>query len=154
MAKLYTFRVAAKAGEHIGNKRNYKSGYTFQSRYPLDELFVGKFDRVPDEPVVVDDEDGPPKRLIPAKEEVTAPYGDIKQPALAEFVFEEASDITRLFPKAKELKLAVYKNTTGGYAVAEPEAKVKVNLADGVLGSKKQVNEFLESFQSASTAQD
>lgn len=151
MAKLYTFRVIG--GEHIGNKRNYKNGYTFQSRYPLDEIFVGKFDRVPDEPVVVDDEEGPPKHLIPQKEGVTSPYGEIRKP-MREFNFDEAADVTRLFPKAKEANLSVYKDELGGYAVAEAEAKVKVNLAESIMSSKKQVNAFITAFTVSSPAED
>ena len=151
MAKLYTFRVTG--GEHIGNKRNYKDGYTFQSRYALDEIFVGKFVRIPDEPVVVDDEDGPPKHLIPPKGDVTSPYGEIRAPK-REFNFDEAADVTRLFPKAKEAELSVYKDELGVYAVSEADAKVKVNLAESIMSSKKQVNEFIAAFTVSSPAED
>jgi len=135
--KLYTFRVIG--GEHLGSKRTYKKGYTFQSRYPLDEMFVGKFDRVPDTPVILDD-DTPDKRYIPQKKaEVQLPFD-----------FDEAADVTHMFPAAKDADLAVYKNALGGYAVIDANAKIKVNLADEVLGSKKSVNSFISSLASPS----
>ena len=139
---LYTFRVMG--GEHIGNKRVYKKGYTFKSRFPLDEMFVGKFYRVSDTPVLVDDDEGVPAHLIPQK----------KAEQQLPFAFDEAADVTHLFPKAKEAGFAVYKNTTGGYAVVEPEAKVKVNLADEILGSKKKVNEFIASLAEPVSSED
>ena len=140
--QLYTFRVMG--GEHIGNKRTYPKGYTFKSRFPLDEWFIGKFQRVSETPVLVDDEEGPAAHLIPKK----------KTEVEVEFNFEEAADVTHLFPKAKENEFVVYKNETGGYAVAEAGAKVLVNLAGEILGSKKKVNEFIDSLIPAGVKED
>ena len=140
--ELFTFRVIG--GEHIGNKRTYPNGFTFKSRYPLDTWFVGKFQRIAETPVVIDDEEGPAKRLIPKKKPVV----------LEDFDFSEAADVTHMFPAAKESDLVVYKNETGGYAVAEAGAKVLINLAGEVLGTKKKVNEFLASFAESGVKED
>ena len=132
----YVFQVLA--GEHQGIRRVYKKGEIFRSNYELDVLFgKEKFQRLPDSGVSSDVEPERKRR------------SDIAERVIKEmlpFTFDEASNVTHLFPVAAEHGLAVYKDSLNGYAIAEAEAKVKENLAGGVLGSRKAVNEWLKDF--------
>lgn len=161
---LYTVRVLA--GEHQGRYRKYVAGDVFQTKHPLHEMFVGKFELIPSAPAPV--EEGPassplPTSLPQAKTPSPAmgPYGEYKgdntgikdpfgmpspQSALP-YDFASATDVTHLFKEAKELGLTVYKDSSGGYAVAEAGVPVPVNLAPSVLSSKKKVSEYLGSMK-------
>lgn len=132
----YVFQVLA--GEHQGIRRVYKKGEIFRSNYELDVLFgKEKFQRLPDSGVTSDVEPERKRR------------SDVADRVIKEmlpFTFDEASNVTHLFPEAAEHGLAVYKDSLNGYAIAEADAKVKENLAGGVLGSKKAVNAWLKDF--------
>ncbi len=143
--EVYTFQVLA--GEHQGNLRKYVKGDTFRSQYPLDTMFTGKFQRLPNAPLPVDE--APVEKTRPRTAAADDIYPHIPNNQLKDmmpFSFTEAADVTHLFPTAKVVGLSVYKDALGGYAVAEAEAKVKTNLADQILGSKKKVSEFLADF--------
>ena len=148
--EVYTFQVLA--GEHQGNLRKYVKGDTFRSQFPLDTMFAGKFQRLPNAPLPVDE--APVEKKMPnaPADEIHPhiPNGQIQE--MMPFSFTEAADVTHLFPAAKEAGLAVYKDALGGYAVAEADAKVKTNLAGQILGSKKKVNLFLADFATSDEA--
>lgn len=135
--QVFTFQVLA--GEHIGNKRSYKKGECFQSQYPLDEMFVGKFQRMPSQPLPPDD--------LP---EQTLARGQVVQNSQPNqnmaFSFAAATNVTNVFPLAKKVKFEVFKDEMGGFAVTEATAQIKTNLADQVLTSKKEVNAFISRF--------
>lgn len=141
--QLYTFTVLS--GEHQGNKRVYKQGQMFRSQYPLDELFPGKFQRMPNSPAPLDDSDQAAEKGSQAKR-VAAPE--------APFDFEDATDVTHMFAVAQTAGLTVYKNSVGGFGVAEAGAKKLENLAGQTLKSKKQVNQFLADFKPSADIMD
>lgn len=120
--KMYTFTVID--GEHQGFAKAYKKGETFQSEYPLDKMFIGKFSRGSDTVVV-----------------------DVKKPVSTRmtFVFSDADDVTEQFPLAKENKLRVFKDAMGGHAVAtlDDDNGEPVNVASSIMGSKQAVNKWL-----------
>ncbi|MDR2116770.1 MAG: hypothetical protein LBP87_10375 [Planctomycetaceae bacterium] len=124
--KTYTFTVLE--GEHQGVKKTYKKGETFQSQYPLDQMFVGKFLRGA-EVIAVDIKKAPDTRMI--------------------FVFADADDVTHLFPVAAEHELRVFVDAMGGFAVAAAQNEGDddlMNLAPTVMGSKQQVNKWLAEY--------
>ena len=162
---LYTVRVLA--GEHQGRYRKYVAGDVFQTKHPLHEMFVGKFELIPSTPAPV--EEGPTASALPtsAPQEqpsspAMGPYGEYKgnenvalkdpfgmpsPPSALPYDFASATDVTHLFKEAKDLGLSVYKDSSGGYAVAEAGVPVPVNLAPSVLSSKKKVSEYLGSMK-------
>ncbi|MDR2170674.1 MAG: hypothetical protein LBP59_11070 [Planctomycetaceae bacterium] len=118
-------------GEHQGAQRKFKKGDIFQSEYPLDTMFVGKFTRVSkSEEVPVD-----------------VPKGKSVGNRLT-FVFADAQDVTNSFPSAIEHHLKVYKDATGGYAVTSEIVKgiEPLNLAPSILGSKTSVTKWLNTY--------
>lgn len=123
--KSYTFTVID--GEHQGVQRVYKKGDTFQSQYPLDRMFVGKFQRGA-ETVMVDVKKAPDTKMS--------------------FVFADADDVTAQFPIAAENELRVFEDAMGGYAVtsAHGDGVDLMNLASTVMGSKQQVNKWLAAY--------
>jgi hypothetical protein len=128
--ELFTFLVVE--GEHQGRNRVYKKGEIFQSQYPLDTMFVNKFQRVTDKRAV----DIPPKQVKP----------DTRM----SFVFADAEDVSEQFPKAAEHNLSVFKDTLGGFAVTMLQEGVEpVNIAPVVFGSKKQVNQWISEYLSS-----
>lgn len=139
---LYTFQLVA--GSHQGNKKRYKKGDFIQSHHPLDEMFVGKFQRMPNTPAVIDD--GPDTDRSAVRDELrpVSPADQIRD--VLPFSFTEATNVTHMFPDAKVAGLVVYKDSLGGYAVAEKDAKVLTNIAGQILGSKKKVADFLTDF--------
>ena len=134
--ELYTFQVLE--GEHCGNRRIYKKGDCFESNYPLDTMFINKFQRIPNKPLPADDRPRVQGRTRSAAEATRE---------MMSFTFDEASNVTHMFPVAAKADLEVYKDSLGGYAVVEKGAMVKVNLADQILGSKKKVTEFLSAYE-------
>lgn len=144
--ELYTFQVIA--GEHQGNKRKYVKGEIFQSVNELDILFAGKFQRIPNTPAPIEDV-APTDAVPPALQErkLTVPNGTPKEPL--PFSFVESANVSHLFPEATTAGLEVFKDSLGGYAVAETGVQVKQNLAGQVLSSKQKVKDFLADFTPA-----
>lgn len=167
--KYYTLRLVSS--EHQGRHRTYKQGDVFRSAYPLHEIFVNKFELLPNSPAPI--EEGPDmmrsfyEAQAITRENPAAKKGS-KQSASTnsdEFVgqqfdeFEElpppqdffdfasARNVSSQYSGAKEMGLSVYHLTGVGYAVAERGVKVPTNLAPGVLGSRKDVKEFLDSMK-------
>ena len=139
---LYTFQLIA--GSHQGNKKRYKKGDVVQTHQPLDEMFVGKFQRLPNAPAIIDDG---PDRIHAVTDDDARPISPAdKIRDVVPFSFTEATNVTHLFADAKAAGLSVYKDSLGGYAVAEKDAKVLTNIAGVILGSKKKVAEFLANF--------
>jgi hypothetical protein len=127
--KVYRFLVLE--GVHHGKDRVYKKGEIFEDIHPLDEIFVGKFQRISD--VIYRDEITPKQQ---------------KPDTRMMFVFADALDITAKFPAAQNNNLRVFKDSTGGHAVAcagvsEDEL---MNIAPTVMGTKRQVDEWLASY--------
>ncbi len=163
---LYTVRLLA--GEHQGRYKRYKAGDCFQTRQPLHKMFVNKFELVPSSPAPVEDGPGADSLYSPEfaqnaradaqrDQQRNAPYDpyglqspQAEQPRspYVPYDFASATNVTHMFKDAKALGLAVYKDSSGGYAVAEADVPVPANLAPSVLSSKKKVNEFLASMQS------
>jgi hypothetical protein len=124
--KMYTFTVAD--GEHQGVKKIYKRGESFQSQYPLDKMFIGKFVR--------------------GAEVITVDVKNRTSDTRLTFVFADAEDVTDQFPLASEHELRVFKDSVGGYAVASAQEDINdlMNLAPTVMGSKSQVKKWLTSY--------
>jgi hypothetical protein len=143
-AELYTFQVIA--GEHQGNKRKYVKGEIFQSVNELDKLFEGKFQRIPNTPAPIEDST-PIDPVPPALQErrPTVPNGTPKEPL--PFSFVESANVSHLFPEASTAGLEVFKDSLGGYAIAETGVQVKQNLAGQILSSKQKVRDFLADFK-------
>lgn len=139
---LYTFRLIA--GCHQGNKKRYKKGEYIRSHHPLDEMFQGKFQRMPNVPAVIDD--GPDSLQGGMSGNARPASSPDKIRDVVPFSFSESSNVSHLFPETKATGLVVYKDSLGGYAVAEKDSKVMTNIAGEVLGSKKKVTEFLADF--------
>jgi len=59
MSETKVYRFTVIEGVHHGKDRLYKKGDTFESPYPMDEMFVGKFQRLSD---VIYREEPAPKR--------------------------------------------------------------------------------------------
>jgi len=129
MQKVYRFTVIE--GVHQGKDRLYKKGDTFESPYPMDELFVGKFQRLSD--IIYRDEVAPKPQRPDTR---------------MMFVFADAIDITAKFPAAQDNDLRVFKDSTGGHAVASAGVSDDelMNIAPTVMGNKKQVDEWLASY--------
>jgi len=127
--KMYRFTVTE--GVHHGKDRVYKKGDTFESPYPMDEIFVGKFQRLSD---VIYREEPAPKPQKP----------DTRMT----FVFADATEVTAKFPLAQENNLRVFKDSTGGHAVASADVNDDelMNIAPTVMGTKKRVDEWLASY--------
>ena len=119
-------------GVFRGKERTYERGEVFESPYPLDEMFVNKFQRMSD--TVIRDEVLPPRRVRPDTRMM--------------FVFADATEVTHQYPLAQENNLRVFKDTRGGFAIASAEVPDEdlMNIAPNVMGSKKQVNEWLTSY--------
>jgi hypothetical protein len=110
----------------------YKAGDIIEANIPLDELFVGKFQRLSNEVYQAD--------LVPKRQ--------VKQDTRMIFVFADATDVSGSFPLAQENNLRVFKDAMGGYAVAVagvPDDTL-MNIAPTVMGDKKQVKEWLTSY--------
>ncbi|MDR3197958.1 MAG: hypothetical protein LBU34_08845 [Planctomycetaceae bacterium] len=120
--KMYTFTVVE--GEHQGFQKIYKKGDTFQSEYPLDTMFVGKFLRGADVITV-----------------------DVRKPVNGRnlFAFADADEVTEQFPLAKEHDLRVFKDAMGGHVItsAADTSSEPMNLASTIMGSKPAVNKWL-----------
>jgi hypothetical protein len=132
MSEQQIYRFMVLEGIFRGKERTYERGEIFESPYPLDEMFVNKFQRMSD--TVIRDEVLPPKRVKP----------DTRMT----FVFADAEDVTGSYPLAHENNLRVFKDTRGGFAVVAdgiPDEDL-MNIAPTVMGSKKQVNEWLTSY--------
>lgn len=143
--QLYTFKVIA--GEHQGKTRSYKAGEYFQSRYPLDEMFSGKFLRINTAPAPIDEVTPPGVAVMPMEGASPAP------PKEPEFNVQDAVNVTKQFPDAKKAELSVYNDPeNGGYIIAEAGVESRENLAGQVLRTKKAVNKFLKDFVSPEAA--
>jgi hypothetical protein len=121
--KTYIFTVLE--GEHQGVNKTYRKGDTFESNYPLDTMFVGKFMR--------------------GAERVLSDVKKAKPDTRMSFVFSDAEDVTIQFPLAKEHNLHVFKDAMGGHAVAilDEDTEEPINIASTVMGTKQAVNKWL-----------
>jgi len=107
----------------------YKKGDTIETHVALDELFANKFQRLSE--VVFRDELSPNRQM--------------KRDTKMLFVFADATEVTHQYPMAQDNNLRVFKDTTGSFAVAVagiPDEDM-MNIAPTIMGSKKQVNEWL-----------
>lgn len=142
MSEKFIFQVLE--GEHQGQKRKYVKGDIFKSSHELDKLFVGKFQRMPSAGILDDDEE-------PQRVKVAVPQAQDIDPT--QFDFSASQNVTSKYPEAATIGLEIYKDTLGGYAVADKTAKVKKNLADTALTSK-QVKAFLVEWTKTSISED
>ena len=131
------------AGEHQGKKRKYVKGDIFKSVEPLDELFSGKFQRMPYREKIMDEDvdDAPPRQTTALQERpVQIATGTNVDPMV--FDFNGATEVTPRFSLARKVGLEVWKDTLGAYAICEAGVKVRQNIVGQPLASK-QVSEFL-----------
>ena len=130
---LYTFQVLA--GEHQGNRQKYVKGDIFRSQYELDKMFVEKFQRLPNSPAMNDDTNAQQSKRV--KKE---------QPP---FNFTDATNVSHMFPSVKTAGLSIFKDSTGGYAVAVADAKVPMNIAGEIFDTKAKVAAYLKDFETS-----
>jgi hypothetical protein len=132
--KVYTFQVIE--GVHVSKSNNkvYEKGTVFQSRHKLDEMFIGKFLRVPDQSIIEGDE-----TVVNVKKEV--------KPI---FDFENATDVSEKFPTAFENGLRVYQNAEGNFGISTEmmiaEGGGPINISNQQLTSPKAVNTFVNAY--------
>lgn len=155
---LYTFQLMS--GEHQGKKRGYVKGDLIRITERLDLKFPNKFQLMPHTSAHLEDLDdeisakhiaivqnnavSPPETPPGLRDDpLPVPQGPVKD--MMPFDFASAAVVTHLFPLAADCKCEVYKDSLDGYAVAESGTTLLTNLAGSILGSKKQVNQFLVS---------
>ena len=160
------FTVRVKNGEHQGQHRVYHTGDVFRTQYPLHEMFVNKFELLPNAPAPI--EGGPdtintvrnaqserneatkvnePAPQSPTPPAEITPYGEYSPYVPETFDFANAKNVTSQFKAAKSLGLEVWNSASDGYAVSEAGAKVPMNLAPSNLATKKEVKEYLDSMK-------
>jgi len=92
MTAQKTYRLCVLEGEYRGKDRTYKKGDVFESPYPLDKMFVNKFQRMSEN--VILDEILTPRRNSPDTRMM--------------FVFADSTDVTASYPQAQENNVTVH----------------------------------------------